>query len=86
MPARMSSKGNSGAEDRFISLFAETFGPEKAQYLHMQYPTLDISFSRSWIIWIGTGKPGWRISRHPSARSMMRGSSADSRRKSTTVY
>ena len=26
------ASGNSGAEDRFIELFCDTFGPEKGQY------------------------------------------------------
>lgn len=34
--------GNSGAEDRFIELFCEAFGPEKGQYVYLQYPTVDI--------------------------------------------
>ena len=34
--------GNSGAEDRFIDLFCETFGAEKGEYVYLQYPTVDI--------------------------------------------
>ena len=34
--------GNSGAEEKFISLFQDTFGPEKAQYMYLQYPFVDI--------------------------------------------
>lgn len=34
--------GNSGAEERFIQLFCEAFGPEKGQYVYLQYPFLDI--------------------------------------------
>ncbi len=34
--------GRSEAEDLFIDLFAEAFGPEKAQYLYVQYPFQDI--------------------------------------------
>ncbi len=34
--------GNSGAEDRFIELFCDTFGAEKGQYMYLQYPTVDI--------------------------------------------
>ena len=34
--------GNSGAEDRFIELFCDTFGPEKGQYVYPQYPMVDI--------------------------------------------
>ena len=36
------SHGNSGAEDRFIDLFCETFGAEKGQYVYLQYPIVDI--------------------------------------------
>ncbi len=36
------SHGNSGAEDRFIDLFCETFGAEKGDYLYLQYPIVDI--------------------------------------------
>ena len=36
------SASGSGAEDRFIELFAETFGAEKAGYLYSQYPFYDI--------------------------------------------
>ena len=34
--------GHSPAEDLFIDLFADVFGPEKAQYLFVQYPFIDI--------------------------------------------
>lgn len=34
--------GNSGAEEKFIQLFCEVFGPEKGQYVYLQYPFLDI--------------------------------------------
>ncbi len=34
--------GNSGAEEKFIQLFCEAFGPEKGQYVYLQYPFLDI--------------------------------------------
>lgn len=34
--------GRSGAEDLFIKLFYEVFGPEKAEYLLLQYPFVDI--------------------------------------------
>ena len=36
------SHGNSGAEDRFIDLFCETFGAEKGEYVYLQYPVVDI--------------------------------------------
>ena len=36
------SHGNSGAEDRFINLFCETFGAEKGEYVYLQYPIVDI--------------------------------------------
>jgi hypothetical protein len=36
------SNGNSGAEDRFIDLFCETFGAEKGEYVYLQYPIVDI--------------------------------------------
>lgn len=34
--------GNSGSEEKFIQLFCEVFGPEKGQYVYLQYPLLDI--------------------------------------------
>lgn len=34
--------GNSGAEEKFIQLFCEVFGPEKGQYVYLQYPFVDI--------------------------------------------
>ena len=36
------SHGSSGAEDRFIDLFCETFGAEKGEYVYLQYPIVDI--------------------------------------------
>lgn len=36
------SSGNSGAEDRFIEIFCDTFGAEKGQYVYLQYPMVDI--------------------------------------------
>ena len=33
---------NSKAEDLFVELFCETFGPEKANNLYIQYPFVDI--------------------------------------------
>jgi len=34
--------GNSGAEEKFIQLFCDVFGPEKGQYVYLQYPFTDI--------------------------------------------
>ncbi len=39
---RVTQKGSSSAEDRFIDLFCEAYGPEKGQYAYLQYPTVDI--------------------------------------------
>ena len=39
---RANRKGNSGAEERFIELFCDVFGPERGQYVYMQYPFVDI--------------------------------------------
>ena len=36
------STGNSGAEDRFIEIFCDTFGAEKGQFMYLQYPMVDI--------------------------------------------
>lgn len=36
------NKGNSGAEEEFIQLFCDLFGPEKGEYVYLQYPFLDI--------------------------------------------
>lgn len=36
------SAGNSGSEEKFIQLFCEVFGPEKGQYVYIQFPFLDI--------------------------------------------
>lgn len=33
---------NSRAEDLFVELFCETFGPDKAKNLYVQYPFVDI--------------------------------------------
>lgn len=33
---------NSAAEDLFVQLFCETFGPDKADELFVQYPFVDI--------------------------------------------
>lgn len=43
MPTVIANRiGNSGAEERFIELFCDVFGPEKGQYVYMQYPVVDI--------------------------------------------
>ena len=34
--------GNSGAEERFVQLFCDVFGPERGQYIYMQHPFVDI--------------------------------------------
>ena len=34
--------GDSGAEEKFIQLFCDVFGPEKGQYVYLQYPFVDI--------------------------------------------
>lgn len=39
---RANRKANSGAEKRFIELFCDVFGPERGQYVYMQYPFVDI--------------------------------------------
>lgn len=39
---RSERAGNSGTEEKFIRLFCETFGPEKGQYVYLQYPFVDI--------------------------------------------
>lgn len=40
-PKRYPSMG-SGAEEKFIELFCDIFGPDKGQYVYLQYPILDI--------------------------------------------
>ena len=43
MPTILSNNaGNSGAEEKFIQLFCDVFGPEKGQYVYLQYPFIDI--------------------------------------------
>lgn len=43
MQTKMASNmGNSGSEEKFLQLFCDVFGPEKAQYVYLQYPFLDI--------------------------------------------
>ena len=39
---KASRAGNSGAEEKFIQLFCDVFGPEKGQYVYLQYPFVDI--------------------------------------------
>ncbi len=41
-------KGSLGsvAEDLFVELFCDTFGPDKSQYLFLQYPFTDIYGNR----------------------------------------
>ena len=34
--------GNSSAEEQFVQLFCDVFGPEKGQYVYLQFPFLDI--------------------------------------------
>ena len=40
---------NSKAEDLFVELFCEAFGPDKANNLYVQYPFLDIYGYRRYI-------------------------------------
>ena len=42
MAVTRKNAGNSGAEDRFIEIFCDTFGAEKGQYVYLQYPMVDI--------------------------------------------
>ena len=42
MAVTRKNTGNSGAEDKFIELFCDTFGAEKGQYMYLQYPMVDI--------------------------------------------
>ncbi|MDD6827807.1 MAG: DEAD/DEAH box helicase [Oscillospiraceae bacterium] len=43
MAVKKSDKaGNSSAEEKFVQIFCELFGPEKGQYVYLQYPFLDI--------------------------------------------
>lgn len=39
---KSTNAGNSGAEEAFVQLFCDVFGPEKGQYVYLQYPFLDI--------------------------------------------
>lgn len=43
------SKVNSVAEDLFIELFCDTFGPENSKYLSIQHPFVDIYGNRRYI-------------------------------------
>ena len=51
MTVQYKQSGNLGsvAEDLFVELFCETFGPDKTQYLFIQYPVIDIYGNRRWI-------------------------------------
>ena len=42
MAETYASSVNSKAEDLFVELFCEAFGPEKANHLYVQYPFVDI--------------------------------------------
>ncbi|MEN1761433.1 hypothetical protein [Anoxynatronum sibiricum] len=42
---------NSLAEDLFMELFCDTFGPEKSQHIYIQYPFTDI-YGNSRLIWV----------------------------------
>ena len=44
-----SSSLSSVAEDLFVELFCDVFGPEKSQYLSIQYPVVDIYGNRRFI-------------------------------------
>ena len=48
MTVKMKQKGSLGsvAEDLFVELFCDTFGPDKSQYLFLQYPFTDIYGNR----------------------------------------
>ncbi len=46
---KQSGSLNSVAEDLFIELFCDTFGPDKAQYLFIQYPFTDIYGNKRFI-------------------------------------
>lgn len=43
---KQSGSLNSIAEDLFVELFCDTFGPDKSQYLFLQYPFTDIYGNR----------------------------------------
>ena len=42
MPIPPARTGNSGAEEAFIQLFCDVYGPERGQYVYLQYPFVDI--------------------------------------------
>lgn len=44
MTEKIKQKGSLGsiAEDLFVELFCDTFGPDQAEYLFLQYPVIDI--------------------------------------------
>src|SRR5665648_360273 len=48
MTVKVKQKGSLGsvAEDLFVELFCDTFGPDKSQYLFLQYPFTDIYGNR----------------------------------------
>ncbi|MDP4182754.1 MAG: DEAD/DEAH box helicase family protein [Bacillota bacterium] len=46
---KQSGRLGSFAEDLFVELFCDTFGPEKSQYLFIQYPFVDIYGNRRFI-------------------------------------
>lgn len=46
---KQSTSVASVAEDLFVELFCDTFGPDKAQYLFVQYPFVDIYGNRRYI-------------------------------------
>lgn len=46
---KYSSQAASAAEDLFIEIFCDVFGPEKSQYLFLQYPVVDIYGNRRYI-------------------------------------
>ena len=42
MKKTLSPSMGSGAEEQFIQLFCDLYGPEKGQYVYLQYPVVDI--------------------------------------------
>ena len=48
MRVKNKQKGSLGsvAEDLFVELFCDTFGPEQSEYLFLQYPVTDIYGNR----------------------------------------
>jgi hypothetical protein len=49
MKIKQSGKLGSVAEDLFVELFCDVFGPDKSQYLFIQYPFVDIYGNRRFI-------------------------------------